>query len=170
MQWPIIEPFCMYTVNHCSGRIPCSPHTFLPTFGMWEHWWCIWWPDRKVALSEVLLLNSQAGSREQENGGEEVRRAMSYQGDRKRERWPRVNKNHSSSGSLPQYGKSDWVKLNIVEQYSSEKSNMNIYLLCKKKFTIMYVYVLRPWASYLMSNGLKKRKVILPISHACYRD
>lgn len=74
-QWPIIEPFCMYTVNHCSGRIPCSPHTFLPTFGMWEHWWCIWRPDRKVALSEVLLLNSRGGAgnrkRERKRWGEQ---------------------------------------------------------------------------------------------------
>lgn len=35
-----------------------------------------------MALSEVSLLNSQGGSREQEKGGEEVRRAVSYKGDK----------------------------------------------------------------------------------------
>lgn len=102
-QWPIIEPFCMYTVSHCSGRIPCFPHTFLPTFGMWKHWPCIWWPGRKVALSEVFPLKSprEAGNRREEK--REGREGSGRGCREKKENDDKRNGNHST-WSVPQYG------------------------------------------------------------------
>lgn len=46
-----------------------------------------------------------------------------------------------STSSIPQYGKRDWVKLSMVEQYSSEKNQPEYVPIMSKSFNIMCIYV-----------------------------
>lgn len=95
-------------------------------------------------LSEVLLLNSRGGGKwgtGEGKGKRKVGRAVAGDIYRKREWWPRRDKNHFSTSSIPQYGKRDWVKLSMVEQYSSEKNQPEYVPIMSKSFNIMCIYV-----------------------------